>query len=104
MFVQHFFHHELFDDQSFITDFHAVNREHSKPKVGMIFDALAVANVEKFYKSYAHDNGFTVRVGQHKKGNDAILFKRYYCARERYRKGSVKDVRDEVGKKERHQM
>jgi hypothetical protein len=90
MFVQHFFHREWFDDRSFITGFHAVNREHSKPKVGMIFDALA--DMEKFYKSYAHDNGFVVRVGQHKKGNDAILFKRYYCAREGYRKESVKDV------------
>jgi hypothetical protein len=68
----------------------------------MIFDALAY--VEKFYKSYAHDNGFAVRVGQHKKENDAILFKRYYCAREGYKKESVIDVRDEVGKKERHQM
>jgi hypothetical protein len=48
MFVQHFFHREWFDDRLFITGFHAVNKEHSKPKVGMIFDALA--DVEKFYK------------------------------------------------------
>jgi hypothetical protein len=67
-----------------------VDNEHSKPKVGMIFDALP--DVEKFYKSYVHGNGFTVRVGQ------------YYFAREGYRKESVKDVRDESGKKERHQM
>jgi hypothetical protein len=66
--------------------------------VGMVFDSLA--DVEKFYKSYAHDNGFGVRVGQHKKGNEAILFKRYYCAREGYRKESVKNATDESEKKE----
>jgi hypothetical protein len=67
----------------------------------MTFDSLT--DVEKFYKSYAHDNGFGVRVGQHKKGNEAILFKRYYCAREGYRKESVKNATEESGKKGRHQ-
>ncbi|KAG2538046.1 hypothetical protein PVAP13_9NG390273 [Panicum virgatum] len=52
----------------------------SLPKIGMIFDTLK--DVEKFYKSYAHDVGFSVRVGQHKKANEEILFKRYYCSRE----------------------
>jgi hypothetical protein len=91
------FHHEWCDDHLFINGFHAADSEHSKPKVGLIFDSLAY--VEKFYKSYAHDNGFSVRVGQHKKGNEAILFKRYYCAREGYRKESVKNATDESGKK-----
>jgi hypothetical protein len=92
------FHHEGCDDHPFINGFHAADSEHSKPKVGTIFDSLT--DVEKFYKSYAHDNGFGVRVGQHKKGNEAILFKRYYCAREGYRKESVKDATEESGKKE----
>ena len=49
----------------------------------MIFDTLK--DVEEFYKSYAHEVGFSVRVGQHKKGNEEILFKRYYCSREGFR-------------------
>jgi len=63
----------------------------------MIFDTLT--DVETFYKSYAHEVGFSVRVGQHKKENDEILFKRYYCSREGYRQESVKKVSGESGKK-----
>lgn len=55
--------------------------------VGMSFDS--VDDVEKFYKSYAHESGFSVRIGQHKKQHEEILMKRYYCSREGYRK--VKD-------------
>lgn len=44
-----------------------------KPRVGMIFDTLE--DVEKFYKFYAHETGFSVRVGQHKKKNEETLFK-----------------------------
>ena len=55
--------------------------------------------MEKFYKSYAHEAGFSVRVGQHKKGNEEILFKRYYCSREGYRKENVPNASDESGKK-----
>jgi hypothetical protein len=40
-------------------------KEQLKPTVGMVFDTLT--DVERFYKSYAHENGFNVRVGQHKK-------------------------------------
>ena len=63
----------------------------------MIFDTLK--DVEKFYKSYAHEASFSVRVGQHKKGNEEILFKRYYCSREGYRKETVINVSDESEKK-----
>ena len=55
--------------------------------------------MEKFYKSYAHEVGISVRVGQHKKENEEILFKRYYCSREGYRKENVTNVSDESGKK-----
>jgi hypothetical protein len=68
--------------------------------VGMIFDTLT--DMEKIYRSYAHDAGFSVRVGQHKKQNEKILLKRYYCLREGYRKENVKNIIDESGKKERH--
>jgi len=71
-----------------------------KPKIGLIFDTLK--DVEKFYKSYAHEVGISVRVGQHKKkGNGEILFKRYYCSREGYRKENVTNVSDESGKKKK---
>ncbi|EAY97753.1 hypothetical protein OsI_19666 [Oryza sativa Indica Group] len=70
-------------------------KEHLKPMVGMILDKLT--DVEKFYKSYAHEAGFSVRVGQHKKQNEEILFKRYYCSREGYIKERVKDISDESG-------
>ena len=63
----------------------------------MMFDTLT--DVDKFYKPYAHEAGFSVRVGQHKKQNDEILFKRYYCSREGYRKENEKNVIDESGKK-----
>jgi hypothetical protein len=44
-----------------------------KPVVGMAFDNII--DVEKFYKDYAHDGGFSVRVGQHKKANEIIKCK-----------------------------
>ena len=55
--------------------------------------------MEKFYKLYAHEAGFSVRVGQHKKENEEILFKRYYCSREGYRKENITNVTDESGNK-----
>ncbi|XP_066354433.1 protein FAR1-RELATED SEQUENCE 5-like [Miscanthus floridulus] len=77
--------------------FEATAMDHLKPMVGMIFDTLT--DVEKFYKSYAHEASFSIRVGQHKKQNDEILFKRYYCSREGYRKENIKNVIDESEKK-----
>jgi len=65
--------------------------------VGMIFDTLK--DVEKFYKSYAHEAGFSVRVGQHKKGNEEILIKRYYCSREGFRKENITKLLMNLGKK-----
>ena len=70
--------------------------------VGMIFDTLK--DVEKFYKSYAHEASFSVRVGQHKKENEEILIKRYYCSREGFRKENITKLLMNLGKKERHIM
>ena len=55
-------------------------KANKKPVVGMIFDTLT--DVENFYKSYAHDAGFFVRVGQHKKQDEEIFYQRYCCSRE----------------------
>ncbi|CAO2206294.1 unnamed protein product [Urochloa humidicola] len=73
------------------------SKEHLKPVVGMIFDNLT--DVEEFYKAYAHNAGFSVRVGQQKKGNEKVLFKRYYCSREGFTKEKVPDASDESVKK-----
>ena len=49
--------------------------EKLKPKVGMIFEGLTA--VADFYKSYAHQSGFGVRVGQQKKlDNEVVRTKR----------------------------
>jgi len=60
--------------------------------------------VEKFYKLYAHEAGFSVRVGQHKKENGEIVFKRYYCSREGYSKENETNISDESKKIEKHIM
>jgi len=65
--------------------------------VGMTFDSIA--DVEIFYKDYAHDGGFSVRIGQHKKANEKIKSKYFYCAREGYRVQKDKKVIDQSGKK-----
>ena len=62
----------------------------------MIFGTLD--DVEKFYKCYAHETGFSVRVSQKKK-NEETLLKRYYCSREGFRKESAQIVSMESGKK-----
>jgi hypothetical protein len=72
-------------------------KENLKPTVGMIFDNLA--DVEKFYKDYAHDVGFSVRVGQHKKKDSDIVGKYYYCAREGYNVPKDEKVIDPSEKK-----
>jgi hypothetical protein len=77
-------------------------KANKKPMVGMIFDTLT--DVENFYKSYAHDAGFSVRVGQHKKHNEEIFYQRYCCSREGYRKEIMQEVSDQSEKKGRHQM
>jgi hypothetical protein len=55
--------------------------------------------VEEFYKAYAHDAGFSVRVGQQKKGNEEVLFKRYYCSQEGFTKEKVPATSDESRRK-----
>ena len=68
----------------------------------MIFDTLT--DVEDFYKSYAHDAGFSVRIGQQKKQNEEILIKRYLCSREGYKKEDEKNVTDASGNKRTHNV
>jgi hypothetical protein len=48
--------------------------------VGMTFDSLE--EVEEFYKLYAHECGFSVRIGVQGKKSDVIEHKRFVCSRE----------------------
>ena len=68
----------------------------------MIFETLA--DVEDFYKSYAHDAGFSIRIGQQKKENEEIIIKRYLYSREGCKKEDVKNVSDASGNKRTHNV
>jgi hypothetical protein len=48
-----------------------------KPVVGMSFDTLD--KVEQFYKTYAHESGFSVRIGAQSKKSDVVDNKRFVC-------------------------
>ncbi|XP_047086340.1 protein FAR1-RELATED SEQUENCE 5-like isoform X2 [Lolium rigidum] len=72
-----------------------------KPKVGMTFEGLEA--VEKFYKNYAHESGFGVRVGQQKKlVNEVVRTKRYMCNREGFKSEKVKEVVDPSKKRRKN--
>jgi hypothetical protein len=51
-----------------------------KPVIGMSFDSLD--ELEGFYKTYAHECGFSVRIGAQGKKNDVVEHKRFVCSRE----------------------
>jgi hypothetical protein len=53
----------------------------------MSFENIEAA--EQFYKDYAHDNGFSVRVGQQKLKNGIIYWKRFMCSRQGFRKKNI---------------
>jgi hypothetical protein len=46
----------------------------------MTFEGLKT--MEKFYKYYAHESGFGVRIGHQKLENEVVRTKRYMCSRE----------------------
>ena len=72
--------------------------EHLKPKVGMTFEGLEA--VEKFYKAYAHQSGFGVRIGQQKKNeNKVVRTKRFMCNREGFKAKDSKDTNDPFSKR-----
>ena len=72
--------------------------ENLKPKVGMEFEGLEA--VEKFYKAYAHNAGFGVRIGQQKKTeNKVVRTKRFMSNREGFKSKDSKEVDDSSRKK-----
>jgi hypothetical protein len=58
--------------------------EEFKPTVGMSFDSLEA--VENFYKTYAHEGGFAVRIGAQIKVLDVVENKRFLCSRQGFSK------------------
>ena len=63
--------------------------EELKPKLGMLFDDIG--SVLEFYRTYAHNVGFGVRLGQQKVTNNVLQWKCFLCAKEGFRpeKGMV---------------
>jgi hypothetical protein len=72
-----------------------------KPVIGMSFDCLE--SVEEFYKTYARQVGFSVRIGAQGKVLDVIENKRFLCSRQgfsnKYPKGLVAPSRSKKPKK-----
>jgi hypothetical protein len=58
-----------------------------KPVVGMKFDCIHV--VEEFYKAYAHEVGFLVRIGAQGKVIDVVENKRFLCSRQGFSKNRL---------------
>ncbi|KAL6849990.1 hypothetical protein ACP4OV_020617 [Aristida adscensionis] len=63
---------------------------HFLPYVGMEF--ANVDSAEKFYKEYAHEAGFSVRIGQRTTMNREVTWKRFYCSREGFRGKGKKNL------------
>jgi hypothetical protein len=73
-----------------ITSFVPDCNEGLKPTVGMSFDSLEA--VEEFYKTYAHESGFAVRIGAQTKVLDVIENKRFLCSRQGFSKKKMVTV------------
>ncbi|KAL6640689.1 hypothetical protein ACP70R_021812 [Stipagrostis hirtigluma subsp. patula] len=63
--------------------------EEKKPRVGMQFETLVGA--EMFYRVYAIEVGFDVRIGQTKKVGGVVTWKRFYCSKEGERSSEKED-------------
>jgi hypothetical protein len=57
----------------------------------MLFDTLD--EVEEFYKTYAHESEFSVRIGAQAKKSDVVENKRFVCLREGFTKRRAKPNR-----------
>jgi hypothetical protein len=62
-------------------------KERLKPVVAMSFDTLD--EVEEFYKTYAHESGFSVHIGAQARKSDAVENKRFVCSREGFTKSQA---------------
>jgi len=64
----------------------------------MTFEGLEA--VEKFYKTYAHESGFGVRIGQQKKiDNKVVRTKCFMCNREGFKSKHSNETDDPLNKR-----
>ena len=68
----------------------------------MSFESIEAA--EQFYKNYAHDNGFSVHVGQQRLENGIVYWKRFLCSRQGFRKNKCNDNIQHSGGKKTHNL
>ncbi|KAK3150118.1 hypothetical protein QOZ80_3AG0228690 [Eleusine coracana subsp. coracana] len=74
-----------------------------QPSLGMVFDSWQ--DGEAFYKRYAHHVGFSVHKAPHHKGDGGVLvWKRFVCSRQGWRKESEKDDNHGVKAKRKVKM
>jgi hypothetical protein len=69
-----------------------------KPAVGMSFDSIH--DVEEFYKEYAHEGGFSVRIGSQNMLFGEIVNKRFLCSKN----GFKKELTNDPSKKRKSQV
>jgi hypothetical protein len=67
-----------------------------KHAIGMSFDSIH--DVEEFYKEYAHEGGFSVRIGSQNMLFGEIANKRFLCSKNGFKK---KEETNDPSKKER---
>jgi hypothetical protein len=58
-----------------------------KPAVGMSFDSIR--DMEELYKKYAHEGGFSVRIGSQNMLFGEIVNKRFFCSKNGFKKKNV---------------
>jgi hypothetical protein len=68
-----------------------------KHAIGMSFDSIH--DVEEFYKEYAHEGGFSVRIGSQNMLFGEIVNKRFLCSKNGFKK--KKEEMNDPSKKER---
>lgn len=71
-----------------------------KPILGMSFHSIK--DVEEFYKSYAHNGGFSVRIGPQNLALDGVINKRFMCSRAGFKK--VKETDDAPKNQKNHAL
>jgi hypothetical protein len=73
-----------------ISSFIPACEDGTKAVIGISFESLQA--VEEFYKSYAHDVGFSVRIGSQNVVLDEVINQRFFCSRQGFKKEKKKDV------------
>jgi hypothetical protein len=94
--IKIFFYRFIVQCSSFIP----VCVDERKPVLGMSFHSIK--DVEEFYKSYAHNGGFSVRIGPQNLALDGVINKRFMCSRAGFKK--VKETDDAPKNQKNHAL